>query len=86
VVTTVTLELRPDQAEVLNLASGQGKIRLALRNKINQDEFATTGVTTAQLSRMPALIDSSPPKTKETKEIERKLEMIRGLERTQVRY
>jgi pilus assembly protein CpaB len=40
VVTTVTLELRPDQAEVLNLASGQGKIRLALRNKINTDEFA----------------------------------------------
>ena len=51
-VTTVTLELL-HQAEVLNLASGQGKIRLALRNKINQGEFATSGVTTAQLSRMP---------------------------------
>jgi len=86
VVTTVTLELRPDQAEVLNLASGQGKIRLALRNKINQDEFATTGVTTAQLSRMPALVDTSPPKTKETREIDKKLEVIRGLQRKQENY
>ena len=86
VVTTVTLELRPDQAEVLNLASGQGKIRLALRNKINQGEFATSGVTTAQLSRMPALVDTSPPKTKESQEVERKLEVIRGLERKQENY
>jgi pilus assembly protein CpaB len=86
VVTTVTLELRPDQAEVLNLASGQGKIRLALRNKMNQGEFITTGVTTAQLSRMPALVDTSTPKTKELKEIERKLEVIRGLERKEENY
>jgi pilus assembly protein CpaB len=86
VVTTVTLELSPDQAEVLNLASGQGKIRLALRNKLNQGEFFTKGVTTAQLSRMPALIDTSPPKTKEAKEAERKLEVIRGLDRKQENY
>jgi pilus assembly protein CpaB len=86
VVTTVTLELQPDQAEVLNLASSQGKIRLALRNKMNQGEFSTTGVTTAQLSRMPALVDTSLPKTKEIKESEKKLEVIRGLERKTENY
>jgi pilus assembly protein CpaB len=86
VVNTVTLELQPDQAEVLNLASSQGKIRLALRNKINKGEFATKGVTTSQLSRMPTLIDTMPPKTKETKEIERKMDVIRGTQRKQESY
>ena len=36
VVNTVTLELTPEQAEVLNLASNEGKIRLALRNRNNK--------------------------------------------------
>ncbi len=33
VVNTVTLELTPHESEVLNLASNEGKIRLALRNR-----------------------------------------------------
>ena len=49
VVNTVTLELTPEQAEVLNLASNEGKIRLALRNRNNKTIAQTQGVTTSLL-------------------------------------
>jgi pilus assembly protein CpaB len=49
VVNTVTLALVPEQAEVLNLASNQGKIRLALRNRNNAQTIATRGVATSSL-------------------------------------
>jgi pilus assembly protein CpaB len=47
VVNTVTLEVTPDQAEVLNLASNNGKIRLSLRNRNNVAAITTPGVTTS---------------------------------------
>jgi pilus assembly protein CpaB len=53
VVPTVTLEVSPEQAEMLNLATFQGKIRLALRNQANRAYFATKGVNTAQLLNRP---------------------------------
>ena len=49
VVNTVTLELTPENAEVLNLASNEGKIRLALRNRNNKTIAQTRGVTTENL-------------------------------------
>ncbi|OPX19816.1 MAG: Flp pilus assembly protein CpaB [Desulfobacca sp. 4484_104] len=49
VQTTATLEVTPDQAEILNLASTAGKIRLALRNNLNVAEVATPGVATSDL-------------------------------------
>jgi pilus assembly protein CpaB len=83
VVTTVTLELSPDQAEVINLASGQGKIRLALRNRLNQAEFATTGVITSQIGYKPVLVNTLPPKGKKS---EQKIDVIKGNQRYQVNY
>jgi pilus assembly protein CpaB len=55
-VPTVTLEVTPEQAEMLNLATFQGKIRLALRNQLNQAYFSTSGVVSSQLAyrRPPA--------------------------------
>jgi Flp pilus assembly protein CpaB len=38
---------------MLNLATFQGKIRLALRNQANRAYFATKGVNTAQLLNKP---------------------------------
>jgi pilus assembly protein CpaB len=55
VVTTVTLEVDPQQAETLNLASFQGKVRLALRNQMNQAEFNTSGIITSQLGHRPVV-------------------------------
>jgi pilus assembly protein CpaB len=49
VVTTVTLEVAPEQGEVLNLVSNQGKIRLALRSRSNQTLARTSGVATSSL-------------------------------------
>jgi len=49
VVNTVTLVLTTAQAEIMNLASNQGKIRLALRNRNDVAELATRGVDTSSL-------------------------------------
>jgi pilus assembly protein CpaB len=83
VVNTVTLELSPDQAEILNLASNEGKIRLTLRNYRNMDTVPTGGVATSQLitgvkKAEAAATTSSPSPRKE----ERTVEVIKGLERS----
>jgi pilus assembly protein CpaB len=51
VVNTVTLELSPEEAEVINLASKEGKIHLALRHLENKKKVATTGISTSELLR-----------------------------------
>lgn len=82
VVNTVTLELSPEQAEVLNLASNQGKIRLALRNRNNRTVAATQGVTTSTLIGGGVL---KPPESKSAVQPVReakKVEVIKGLDRT----
>jgi pilus assembly protein CpaB len=43
-VKAVTLQVTPDQAEKLALASTEGKLRLVLRNGIDQDDEQTQGV------------------------------------------
>jgi pilus assembly protein CpaB len=48
-VHVVTMLVTPDQAERLTLASGQGGLRLALRNYDDKNVVATNGVTVAQL-------------------------------------
>jgi len=42
-VKAVTLQVTPEQAEKLALASTEGKLRLVLRNGIDQDDEQTTG-------------------------------------------
>jgi pilus assembly protein CpaB len=82
VVNTVTLELTPNQAEILNLASNEGKIRMALRNYRNMETVPTGGVATSQLitgvkkAEVAAAKPSSPGKE------ERTVEVIKGLERS----
>jgi pilus assembly protein CpaB len=83
IVNTVTMELSPDQAEVLNLASNEGKIRLALRNFRNVEVVQTEGVAVSQLieggSRKTRVASDLPPRKDE-----RSVEVIKGLERTKV--
>src|SRR5919107_141441 len=43
VVKAVTLQVTPEQAEKLALASSEGKLRLMLRNMIDQDDEQTQG-------------------------------------------
>ncbi len=43
-VKAVTLQVTPEQAEKLALASSEGKLRLMLRNTVDQDDEQTQGV------------------------------------------
>ena len=79
-VNTVTLELSPENAEVLNLASNEGKIRLALRNRNNKTVAQTQGVTTSFLitgSRQERSQGRRP-----TGPGEKRVEVIKGLDRS----
>jgi pilus assembly protein CpaB len=48
-VTAVTLQVTPDQAEKLALASTEGKLRLVMRNSVDQDDMQTTGADKKKL-------------------------------------
>jgi pilus assembly protein CpaB len=80
-VNTVTLELTPHDSEVLNLASNQGKIRLALRNRNNKTIAQTEGVTTSFL--LNGVTDNKKELTVVLPTREGKsIEVIKGLERS----
>lgn len=80
-VPTVTLEVTPEQAEMLNLASFQGRIRLALRNQLNQAYSRTPGVVSSQLAykepAAPQVAATVPAKRKESRA---SIEVIKGME------
>jgi|UniRef100_A0A7C3V7J7 pilus assembly protein CpaB len=79
VVNTVTLEVTPEEAEIVNLATNQGKIRLALRNQLNQGQFFTRGVSSSQL-----VYRKAPPASeqKAPAQSEASIEIIKGMQRT----
>jgi len=61
------------------LATNQGKIRLALRNQLNQGTFYTKGVMTSQLAyKRPAPTTETPPENRPDISIE----IIKGMQRT----
>lgn len=53
-VSVVTLLVNPDEAERLTLASGEGKIQLALRNPLDKEAPPTKGIRAAGLVGTPA--------------------------------
>ncbi len=77
VVTAVTLEVTPEQAEILDLARSIGTLSLALRNQIDKGKGigTTDGVRTKDLLRLSAkpgpapVYRSKPAAPKETVEI-----------------
>jgi pilus assembly protein CpaB len=84
VVNTVTMELTPEDAEVLNLASNEGKIRLALRNRNNRTVAQTSGVTTSILvaggaAKKESKVAAALPAQEKT------VEVIKGLERSEAK-
>ena len=83
VVNTVTLELTPEQAEVLNLASNQGKIRLALRNRNNRTVAQTPGVTTSIL--LNGGVKKEPTVVAQPTQVDKRVEVIKGLDRSEAK-
>lgn len=54
VVNAVTLEVTPEQAELLDLARSVGSLSLVLRNQVDASPAATTGITKQELlKRIP---------------------------------
>jgi pilus assembly protein CpaB len=67
VVSAVTLELTPEDAEKLDLARSVGTLSLVLRNQLDKKTVATTGVTKSQLLglKQPAApVVQAPPSAK----------------------
>jgi pilus assembly protein CpaB len=82
-VNTVTMELTPQQSEILNLASNEGKIRLVLRGRRNETIVQTEGVATSALFGHAKKEEvAKEPVLKEAKQVERNVEVIKGMERS----
>ena len=87
-VNTVTLEVTPQQAEILNLASTQGKIRLTLRSLANKKVTQTDGIFTSyffkgqktpEVQKTP---EAKPSPTPTAKPPNKTVEVIKGTERS----
>jgi pilus assembly protein CpaB len=83
VVNAVTLELTPEQAEIMNLASNEGKIRLALRNSGNEATVETPGVAISNLFGGVMKPAPGPPPQKEAN-AEKSVDVIKGLKRSKI--
>jgi pilus assembly protein CpaB len=88
-VSVVTLLVDPDEAERLTLASGEGKIQLALRNPLDKGAAQTRGVRPAMLLGAPASMPRAPKVVKAAPEVAppappvSMVEVIRGDKRAQ---
>lgn len=90
VVSAVTLEVLPEQAELLDLARSIGTLSLVLRNQVDQDANPTSGMRTADLLDLKP----APPPTKPRVVVAKRtapppvvqqrpqVEVIRGLQRS----
>ena len=62
VVSAVTLELTPEDAEKLDLARSVGTLSLVLRNQVDKKTVATTGITKSELfGEKKAAPEAAPP-------------------------
>ncbi len=85
VVNTVTLVLTTEQAEILNLASNQGRIRLALRNRNDEGPVLTKGVDTSSLigiEKVEKVEKKETPPAPKPPDNKGNVEVIKGLERS----
>ena len=87
-VTVITLEVSPEEAEKLALATTEGKLRLALRNPQNTQSVLTSGATVDSLLASYQLQKSTPvartPKAPPVKSIT--VDVIKGGATTQVKF
>ena len=70
-VKAVTLQVTPEQAEKLALATSEGKLQLVMRNQIDQGDEQTTGVNKRTLLSGDAAVPAPEPgalKSEQTKQ------------------
>ncbi len=73
-VSIMTLEVTPQEAEKLTLASTRGRLRLVLRSSLNPDEVLTKGATAESLLKSYQL----PAKRRATTKKKHTVEVIKG--------
>lgn len=93
VVSAVTLELTPEEAEKLDLARSIGQLSLVLRNQVDQTPVTTEGaMKVSLLKRMPAEPDTKPaaakkPAIRQARVTEKeKVQMIKGVQESSVAF
>ena len=92
VVSAVTVEVSPEQAEKLDLARSIGSLSLALRNQIDRDRVQTSGVRQADLLQLSVVPEATPVSAPTAKPARRtapvrapereRVEVIRGVQRS----
>ena len=89
VVTAVTLEVTPEEAETLDLARSIGTLSLALRNQVDQKYVDTRGRRVNDLLNQPV---PAPEKTEDKKVVRRSyapptetIAVIRGLQQSEAK-
>lgn len=91
VVNAVTLELSPDQAELLDLARSVGTLSLVLRNQVDPKPVTTAGATKSLLlnappAPTPVIAQPAPRRKPQPRPLVampgERVELIKGLERT----
>jgi pilus assembly protein CpaB len=92
IVGAVTLEVRPDQAETLDLARSVGTLSLALRNPADLESRPTQGASLRDVlggwsSQETSVLSSAPSPAKPVRAIPKpsSVELYRGTERTTLR-
>ena len=67
-VKAVTLQVTPEQAEKLVLATNEGKLQLVMRNYTDQEGTQTKGDNKATLLRGEGFVDQPPPPSEKAQE------------------
>lgn len=102
VVNAVTMELTPEEVEKLDLARSIGSLSLVLRNQLDNEDLASLGarkkdlLAGSDIATQPAAVGEQPkvtvkrvyvrPKTTAPKAETEKIEVIKGLTRTEVEF
>lgn len=98
VVNAVTLEVSPEEAERIDLARSVGTLSLVLRNQIDQNAAATTGITKRELLgappepvvAAPAPAAAPAPRPRIVRQAPRQqpdtVEVIRGVDRSTANF
>ncbi|MDP1549297.1 MAG: Flp pilus assembly protein CpaB [Nitrosomonas sp.] len=87
VVTAVTLEVLPEEAETLDLARSIGTLSLALRNQVDSDHNDTKGRRIADLLKQP-IVSAEPSEQKIVRRSTKNpqsVAIIRGLHQTEMK-
>ena len=101
VVDAVTLEVTPEEAEILDLARSIGTLSLALRNQLDQEPIETVGARRRDLLDLKETVEKAPAPKAGVKRVavkrkhvaaakplsqKEKIEIIKGLNRSEAEF